>query len=303
VHDEAGMLIDGQPVTVALQNAAALQWSGILRAMLDLEQVGVVVMRDGHIAWAVSNSQRENFASFLERIGMVPKEKLDAVVDKYRSLGKSKKLGALLEEAGLISHGTLRECLKAHVRAALASLQENPRITLEAKDGEMAVDASLIFLLGEVTSEADVPSAASDEPPEPAVQELCPGVEDRPLAMQALLAGLEVLPGYLYSFVADSGGAVVALHAADGVAINADHCVPAVNAWLGTALQSSGTVGMGAVQFAFVQSAHGSLFAHMTDTDHRQFIVVACNEQAKLGVVKHKISELIPAVRTHMRDA
>jgi len=108
VGDDVLEFIDGHPFRDALKNAVEIRWSGILRAVKDSEQVGVVVMRDGHIAWAVSNSQTENFGSFLERIGMVPKEKLNEVVQKYRSLGKTKKLGALLEEAGLISHATLR---------------------------------------------------------------------------------------------------------------------------------------------------------------------------------------------------
>ena len=123
--DHVVEIIDGHSFDVALRNAVEVKWSGILNAMKDSQQVGVVVLRDGHIAWAVSNTQTENFASFLERIGMVPKDRLDEVVLKYRSLGKSKKLGALLEETGLISHATLRECLKAHVSAAISSMMDD----------------------------------------------------------------------------------------------------------------------------------------------------------------------------------
>ena len=66
--------------------------------MKDGEQIGSVFMRDGLVAWAVSNNQTENFGSFLERIGLIPKEKLNEIAAKYRALGKAKKLGTLLEE-------------------------------------------------------------------------------------------------------------------------------------------------------------------------------------------------------------
>lgn len=288
--EHAELLLDGQPVFLGLQNAADLKWSGILRAMHAQEQVGVIVMRDGHVAWAVSNSQQENFSSFLERIGMVPKEKLDAVVEKYRSLGKSKKLGALLEEAGLISHAALRECLKAHVRAAIGSLLETPDIVLEARDGEMSVDASLIFLLAEVMPEP----GNSDVPDVPV-----PDLDQEPVLLP-ILTGLTVLPGYLYSFVACGSGTLLAFHAADGVTVHGEHCVPAVRDWFSAALQSSGDMGMGDVQSAFVQSANGALFAHMADATKGAFVAVACNGQAKLGVVTHKLREMIPAVQMLM---
>ena len=61
--------------------------------MKDAEQIGSVFMRDGHVAWAVSKNQTENFASFLERIGLIPKEKLSEIVARYKALGKAKKLG------------------------------------------------------------------------------------------------------------------------------------------------------------------------------------------------------------------
>jgi len=156
VGDQAIELINGHSFTVALKNAVEVKWSGVLNAMKNSQQVGVVVLSDGHIAWAVSNSQTENFAYFLERIGMLPKDRLDELVLKYRSLGKPKKLAVLLEETGLITHATLRECLKAHVSAAISSMMDDLAITLQASGGEMVVDTSLIFPFSEVYREPEV---------------------------------------------------------------------------------------------------------------------------------------------------
>lgn len=295
--DDVLEFIDGHPFRDALKNAVEIRWSGILRAVKDSEQVGVVVMRDGHIAWAVSNSQTENFGSFLERIGMVPKEKLNEVVQKYRSLGKTKKLGALLEEAGLISHATLRECLKAHVSAALSSMMADPEILLEARHGEMVIDASLIFLLGEVmpgTGEESVPREAVDAMPEAneGAGEDAPCMEE-----PAVLLELASFPGYLYSFVADMTGRILLLHQPDDAPVEMVPVVPAILAWLSASCQNSPEMKMGRVRFTFLTCETGSLFVQMVDEDNRHFVAVACDNSARIGVVMHKITEIVPAVR------
>jgi hypothetical protein len=297
VGDDVLEFIDGHPFRDALKNAVEIRWSGILRAVKDSEQVGVVVMRDGHIAWAVSNTQTENFGSFLERIGMVPKEKLNEVVQKYRSLGKTKKLGALLEEAGLISHATLRECLKAHVSAALSSMMDDPEILLEARHGEMVIDASLIFLLGEVmpgAGEESVPQEAVDVVPETNEGS---GEEAPCLEEPAVLLELASLQGYLYSFVADMTGRILLLHQSDDAPAETDHVVPAILTWIIASCQNSSEIKMGRVRFTFLTCETGSLFVQMVDEDNRHFVAVACDSNARMGVVIHKITEIVPAVR------
>lgn len=302
LKDDLMDIIDGRPFAIALKNAADSRWSGMLRAMKDEEQVGVVFMRDGHIAWAVSNKQRENFGSFLERIGMVPKDKLNDVVQKYRSLGKSKKLGALLEEAGLISHATLRECLKAHVRSAIASMLDDPLIRLQAKDGEMSIDASMVFLLSEVFPEPGETSLAGT-PDSPGANEDSGVVSDAAVSEgDGLLDELVPLPGYLYSFVADTKGKILSFHVSEGVQLDIDRILPAVTAWIQSSSIGTVEMEMGTVQFAFIQSEKGSLFAQMTDADNRFFLAVACDTTAKLGVVKHKVAEQMPIVRQFLEN-
>jgi len=299
VDDDVLLYIEGRPFSDALRSAGEMKWSGIMRAMQGEDQVGVVVMRDGHIAWAVSNSQTENFGSFLERIGMVPKDRLNEVVEKYRSLGKSKKLGSLLEEAGLISHGTLRECLRAHVTAALASMAGDPRIRLLARNGEMAVDAGLIFMVNEV-----MPDAAAGVEPEhmsPALEPESEAVhgEDSclPDSSSDMLKGLSSLSGYQYAFVADGEGKVLALHSADEVTVHAEHVVPAVLAWINASVLGSDGIAMGKVLFSFTQYESGSLFVQLTGVDGRSFLAVSLDQGGKLGVVMHKVAELMPLVR------
>jgi hypothetical protein len=296
--DDDVLYIEGRPFSDALRSAGEMKWSGIMRAMKGEDQVGVVVMRDGHIAWAVSNSQTENFGSFLERIGMVPKDRLNEVVEKYRSLGKSKKLGSLLEEAGLISHATLRECLRAHVTAALASMAGDPQIRLMARNGEMAVDAGLIFMVSEV-----MPDSAARVEPEP----MPPVCETETVAFDGsasfsdngadMLKGLASLSGYQYAFVADGEGKLLAFHAADEVTVHAERVVPAVLAWINASMLGSDDIAMGKALFSFTQYESGSLFVQLTGADSRSFLAVSIDQGGKLGVVMHKVAEIMPRVR------
>jgi len=295
VGDDLIEFIDGQPFYIALKNAVEIRWSGILRAVKDSEQVGVVVMRDGHIAWAVSNAQTENFGSFLERIGMVPKEKLDEVIKKYRSLGKSKKLGALLEEAGLISHATLRECLKAHVRAAISSLMEDPGISLEARHGEMIIDASLVFLLSEVLQDSGDEGSGASMEDETAPEEDF-GQVDRQNNVPRALTALSALPGYQYSFVADMSGVIHALHMGDDVQVDVDNLVPPILPWLSIVCRNTPEIKMGRLRFTFLDCDAGSMYIRMIDDDNRFFLAVACDRNAKMGVAMHKISETAEAL-------
>jgi len=282
---------------MALGSAVEIKWSGILNAMKDSQQVGVVVLRDGHVAWAVSNTQTENFASFLERIGLVPKDRLDEVLLKYRSLGKSKKIAALLEETGLISHALLRECLKAHVSAAISSMMADSEIILQARGGEMVVDASLIFRLSEVypALQEDAHSEVLLHTPEDSGT-LVENKESLP-DERAILQDLATLPGYLFSVVSDTEGNQLAYHVADGVSVDTKQLLPSILVWRGASTLSSNGLKIGKVLFGFVQSDDGSLFVHMIDAGSRYFLALVCDEKAKLGVVRHKMSELIPEVR------
>ena len=284
------------PFVDFLKNAAGMKWSGKVRAKRDGDQVGVVVMHDGCVAWAVSSGQTENFSSVLERIGLVSMEKLMAanhVLRNNRTLGKTTNLGALLVEECLISPIVLRTCFKTHVSAAIASLVEMPFLSLQANDEIMSVDTSLLFKLGEVLPDVEqgielTHSSAAEAPSgESAVE------HDR----GELLKGLVLLPGYRYSFIADTEGKLLACHMDDAIQVQVYRIIPKTLAWLSAACMMSEETEMGMVVSAFLHGETGSVFAQMTDLNNRFFVAVSFSSDGKLGVIKHKISELIPAVQ------
>jgi hypothetical protein len=281
------------PFIESLHTAAQSRWSGMLRARRADKQVGVVVMHDGHVAWAVSSGLSEDFSSVLERIGLVSREKLTAAnhaLQTHRSLGKTMSLGALLVAECLISPSVLRTCFKTQVSAALASLVETPLLSLHPEDERLSVDTSLLFHLNEVLPGTGNAGEAALAPLSAA---LC---GESPVESE-LLKGLALLPGYRYSFIADTDGNLLACHTGDEVKVQVERIIPKALTWLSAACTISEETEMGLVVSAFLHGETGSLFAQMTDERKRFFVAVSFSSAGKLGVIKHKISELIPALR------
>lgn len=283
------------PFIDSLKYAAKMHWSGLLRAKRADQQVGAVVMHDGRVAWAFSTSLDEDFGSVLARVGLVSREKLAAAnhaLQNHRTRGNTMSLGSLLVEECLISHTVLRTCFKTHVSAALASLAAIPQLSPHPVEERMSVDESLLFRLNEV-----LPSLGKGRTTGGYPVQAASGTE---AALESdFLKGLVLLPGYRYSFVADMGGKLLACHTADGVTIELENRIPKALTWLSAACAISSESEMGTVDSAFLQGESGSLFAQMTDASNRFFMAVSFGTAGKLGVIKHKISELIPAVRRY----
>lgn len=288
--------IDGLPFIDALQKTVEKKWSGILRVTKNEEQVGSVFMRDGNVAWAVSKNQSENFSSFLERIGLIPKAKLTEIVQRYKALGKSKKLGELLEEEGLISHDRLRECLGAHIRAAIKSLMDDPLVIIEASHGEMSVDSNLIFDLNELLNEdphADAESYPTSR--ETTATEDSNGSENYE-RISDLLGTLATLQGYRFSFVSGNNGNLFTIHKSESDE-SPESAILSAKEWVNLSATHCADGGLGRLECLILEHESGLLVAQMTDEKRECFITVAFSKEGKLGVIKHKISELIPALR------
>jgi hypothetical protein len=285
--------IDGLPFIDALLKTADKKWGGILRVMKDADQIGSVFMRDGHVAWAVSKNQTENFASFLERIGMIPKEKLGEIVARYKALGKAKKLGTLLEEEGLISRVKLRECLRAHIRAAIASMMDDPEVLIKASHGEMIVDANLMFLLNEVLPGHYLAGEPGDL--NPVLDGNLNEAADAEKSID-ILAHLATLPGYRFSFLADANGKLLALHKADST-LNVGETAAKAIAWINSTAVNAVDGHFGEMECIIMEHGNGLLVTQWMENESQCFVAGSFDKDGKLGVIKHKISEMVPSIR------
>ena len=295
MSDLISQYIDGLPLIDVFLKTSEKKWGGILRVMKDAQQIGSVFMNDGQVAWAVSNFQTETFGSFLEQVGMIPKEKLSEIITRYRELGKAKKLGTLLEEEGLISRAKLRECLRAHIRAAILSMLEDPDVLIIASHGEMVGDANLMFHVKEVVPE----HYFSDDRLERRSFES--GSEDiseeaaKAARAVDILGNLAILTGYRFSFLSGAGGKLLALHKADAT-LNVGEYAAKTIAWINSSATNASDGDFGKVECIILEHGNGLLVTQWLDNDRNCFLTGAFDKDGKLGVIKHKFSEIIPSI-------
>jgi hypothetical protein len=287
--------MDGLPFLDALKKAAEKKWCGILRVMKECEQIGTVFMRDGNIAWAVSKNQTENFGSFLERIGMIPKEQHTDIAERYRALGKSKKLGALLEEAGLITRSKLRECLKAHIQAAIASMLGDAQIIVNARHGEMNVDSNLLFLLREVIPDCCNGNGFDNAFSYDSSKKINLDFPEETSTNNDILTNLAALPGYQYSFISGFSGKLLAFHKSDDLSFDFKEAVTSAVSWIISSMTNATDLHMKKIDFILIEYEKDSLFVQWPNGNNDLYIAASFNKNGKPGVIKHKISELIPA--------
>ena len=291
--------IDGLPFIDALRKSVEKQWSGILRVSKADDQVGSIFMRDGCIAWATSKNQTENFASFLERIGLIPRDILSETVRKYKSLGKTKKLGELLEEEGLISRDKLRECLGAHIRAAIKSLTEDHLLIIEASHGEMEVDANLLFSLDELLA---LESPGEDSSEGEAVGPDHPSYGKEGSFISNVLSSLASLPGYRFSFVSGADDKQMALHKSDGEP-DPETLIKCATEWINLSVGHWSDRGLFKMDSLILEHEKGILVAQFIDDERKCFAAVAFDKGGKLGVIKHKLNDIISSILQIMNNA
>ena len=288
--------IDGLPFIEALRKSAENRWSGILRIVKGDEQIGSVFMRDGCIAWAVSKNQKENFSTFLERIGLIPRDKLNEAVRRYKALGKARKLGELLEEDGLISRDKLKVCLGAHIRAALKSLMDDPQLVTEASHGEMAVDVNLVFELSQLLSSEGEFEEENDSSGDDEVFSEHPSDKEEGSLINNILGNLVSLPGYRFSFVSNADGKRLALHRSDTEPDPANE-IAWITDWVNITVRHCSGEEFGRMDTIILEHERGMLVAQTIENERDSFVALAFDKGGKLGVIKHKLGEMTLSIR------
>ncbi len=282
---------------IILKTAESKRWSGIFKIFVTTEQIGVVIVYDGSVAWATSTKQTENFASFLEKIGLITKERQKEILDQYKILGKTKELGKLLEETGLISHTTFRTCLRKQIQAALDSFFRAEGLMVNPVECEINVNRDLMFRLNEVLSD----SIQSVQPEivtafEPAETANTDNLKES-IGLGEILKNLSSLSGYQYSFICDMEEKILASHKSDTFSENVEEIISSSAPYIISTSTTSNYSNMGKIEFVLLEYDKGSIVAQWPDFERDFFIAASFDKNGKPGVIKHKFSEMIPAIR------
>lgn len=276
----------------ALNDAMENKWSGMVQVRSQGEQVGVVVTKEGGVAWAVCKYQREDLGTFLLRRGHVTAEQLREVRDRYEALGKTRKLVALLEEAGIADRETLRKCLLKHMKRALACMLALPSCSVVTVDGVLAADEELVFRLDEV-----LPDFREDEDPALTLGRDAYQDSVTDLSVHAgILSGLSDIPSYRGSIVAAADGRLFAGHGFDGAAAAHPLDVGVSGAMLQGSSRHAEQLGMGRLVQTVLECEDGALILRWLDFSQRVYLAVFLGEGARTGIARHRIATTADAL-------
>lgn len=272
--------IDRAPLLEGLKEVSENAWSGLLRVYSAENQVGVIVLNEGRIAWAVSEDQTENLGSFLYRLGKISKQQLTFAEELYRQRGKTQKLGTILEELDLVSPEVLRQCLLLHIRHAIFHLLADPRLTVEVSGGELTVEENTTFTIGEILS------------PQEDHEDL--------QARNHIFAELAQIPGYRATIVADIEGRPLLVHGANDDESLVLHCASLPVIWLQSARNEALGAKMGPIEFAFFEFAKGAIVVRWIGEETRFLVAIYLDKIGKVGMAKHRLNLATPALEAYI---
>lgn len=267
----------------ALLDGSVGRWNGRLEVYSGAEVVGNVVLSQGEVAWATCRFQPEHLGSFLRRLGHVSREQMDQAKAEYQRLGGRKKLGGLLEEAGIVSRPVLRRCLLLHIKTALACLFRSATLESCWLEGQAVPDGELTFPLEEVFPELVAPENLRLEG----------DYQDA-----EVLATFESISGYRAAVVADARGEALAFHSLE----EHDAGEPPILAITAATLiegaaHTARRVGLGDVEFVILEGTDGAVVCRWLDPDHNRLVALFLEPSGMIGVAKHKLQAADTKIR------
>ncbi len=279
-----------------LKEAENRRWTGLLKVLKDPDQIGLVVMHEGKMAWASSTRQTENFGSFLEKIGMIPKGRQKEIIDQFRTLGKAKELGALLEEAGLLSRSTLRKCLEKQIQEAVNCLLEIENIEIKRMECKINVYADLLFQLNEVLPDK-FKSEHSDGLSTFDGTDFADSENGKDTnCLGNVLKNFVSLAGYQYSFIYDQENKILASHKSDAFPGNLEEIITSSLSCIISTNTSLKDSRIGRIASVLLEHDEGSLVAQWPYFERNFFVAASFDKNGKPGVIRHKISDMIPSI-------
>ena len=272
-------------------------WTGRIDLTVDGVSVGAVVLRAGRVAWAVCADQPEDLGTYLWRLGRVTRSDLDRIRRIYADHGGRRKLGTLMDQAGIVPRNVLRRCLLLHTRRAMACLFRYPRARVRAARTELEVEEAMTFSLADV-----VPSMSESEfPPEASAGSLLAGRWLRWTAENRILSGLSELSGYVASGVLAREGEVLAAHAAGN--IDPATIGVLVVSLLESTARTMRASGLGAVSSLCFECDHGTIVAQWLDERRTHVVMVLVEAEANPGMARYKLGSETPSLARWVRES
>jgi len=258
-------------------------WSGRVAVVVDGREMGSLVFRAGRVAWAVCVEEPEDLGTFLWRLGRVTREELLLIRRRYAEHEGKKKLGTLLEEAGILPRPVLQRCLLLHTRRAVSRLLRYDKARVSLERTSLQVDEAMTFALCEVA-----PSARESEAPCPACERSAAARWSGWNEENIALFEFSGIPGYLAASLLSRDGEIIAAHA--GRDVDPATLGVFVVSVLELSDRTTRSTGLGTVGAVCFECSQGTLVAQWLDAARSHVALVLIEAGANTGMARYRLS-------------
>lgn len=272
-----------------LLTAARNRWSGQLFFSSQGQVKGSVSFTEGQIAWAVSADHKEDLGTLLWRLGRVTEQQIDETRKQYEKHHGARKLGSLLEEAGLIQRAVLRRCLLLHTRMVMTSLLTCGDLEATWSDADDLVDdGHTTFDIEEVMPEllSPGPEEAAADPEERRWWEW--------RRRNETIAGLDQVEGYIGAALVSSDGELIA---ADGQ--KSAFSPATLGFFLASSLESIDRVTaatLGRSEVMYVDLENGGIAARWVTELREHLVFILLDASGKLDAAGYVLNAATPSI-------
>jgi predicted regulator of Ras-like GTPase activity (Roadblock/LC7/MglB family) len=287
---------EGQLAPLLLRAIEEL-WSGSLDVRRGDQPLGQIVFCCGKIAWATCRGQSETLGVFLWRLGRITRDQLAQVQQIFKEHKGQKKLGAILEETGMLSRAVLRRCLLLHTRSAVEGLLAWPDACATMSLSAPRTDEKILFGAQEVLPQG----FSADMITEWRCDSTAPRTWQR-LTDTVVLQRFIDLPGHLASAVVSAEGDLLAANVARGtpnLSLLSVFAAALLEASAGAASASA----LGPVGLLALDCADGRLLVRWLDDARRELLMMLVDNGADLGSPRAVIDDATPSIISWLRGA
>lgn len=133
-----------------LKELEELRWSGALYFVEQQTVTGRLFLNGGYLSWAEAAGQTMSLFSAMQSFAQVDRDDILFADSMYKEQGENKNFVEVLENSGLVSFWTLRECMRAHIYAAVEKIGEKPGVQIIEDDSKVAQASQHVFTIDEL---------------------------------------------------------------------------------------------------------------------------------------------------------
>jgi hypothetical protein len=139
-----------------LKEFEEIKWSGSIYFMDSKSVIGILFLNNGYISWAQAKGQKETLFSAMQHLAQIDRDDILFADSVYKEQASETNFVSVLEESGLISFWTLRECMRVQIFNALSLVGSIPDLEFKENSSKIAKASEHKFTIDELSYSSNI---------------------------------------------------------------------------------------------------------------------------------------------------